>query len=52
MAKYNFDEQLNMKNTKSWKWDKEGAECKFPFGVADTLTLNHRLKLKKYLWRR
>lgn len=36
MAKYNFDEQLNMKNTKSWKWDKEGAECKFPFGVADT----------------
>lgn len=36
MGKYNFEEQLNMKNTKSWKWDKEGAVCKYPFGVADT----------------
>lgn len=36
MGKYDFNSQLSMKDTKSWKWDKEGAVCKYPFGVADT----------------
>ncbi len=36
MLKYNFDIQDNMKNKETWKWDKEGAVCEYPLGVADT----------------
>lgn len=36
MGKYNFNAQRDMKNTSNWKWDKEGATCPYPLGVADT----------------
>lgn len=36
MSNYNFDIQNDMKNKETWKWDKEGAVCKYPLGVADT----------------
>lgn len=36
MGTYNFEQQKHMKGTDSWKWDKEGKECPYPLGVADT----------------
>lgn len=36
MGQYDFGKQKDMKGTESWKWDKEGKECSFPLGVADT----------------
>ena len=36
MRKYDFDRQRDMKGTSNWKWDNEGATCKYPLGVADT----------------
>lgn len=36
MGQFDFGQQKDMKNTESWKWDKEGKECPFPLGVADT----------------
>lgn len=36
MGQYDFGKQKDMKGTESWKWDKEGKECPFPLGVADT----------------
>lgn len=36
MGRYDFGQQKDMKGTDSWKWDKEGKECPYPLGVADT----------------